>query len=86
MPRMVVPAPDKTGKITVARREFSVSLISRQFREQASRFRQCVEGGEELAICDEGLKHPPREVVIGSRTQLRQAGDGSGADSQRNWR
>ena len=29
MPRMVVPAPDKTGKITVARREFSVSLISR---------------------------------------------------------
>ena len=57
-------------------RPVHIQPLDRQFREQAGRLRQCVEGGEELAICDEGLKHPPREVVIGSRTQLGQVGDG----------
>ena len=49
------PQPFDSGPV----RPVHIQPLDRQFREQAGRLRQCVEGGEELAICDEGLKHPP---------------------------
>ena len=48
--------------------------VDRQFREEARGRRQRVERGEELAIRDQGLEHPPRQVVIGRRPELRQLG------------
>ena len=66
-------------------RPVHVQPLDRQFRKQTGRCRQRVEGREELTVRDEGLEHPPREVVIGSRAQLRQLGDGL-CDAVHDWR
>ena len=66
------PQPFDRGPV----RPVHAQPLDRQFREQASGLGQCVEGGQELSVRDEGLEHPTGEVVKGRRTQQRQVGDG----------